>query len=468
MPRHDQISFSEKLVFFFRLLYSKKQPKKKKKYIYKCRFSPNFGFSLVLINKHTMTKTGKFTPWDETTGNKTTTANNTSYILSKKPLGDGSYSVVFECKNTSTGRHYAAKKYNKRLMYGFENMLKNEFKVLNRISLSHSHLLSLIDFFETEESFYLVTDLARGGDLWNKIAEEEKLNEQTTRTITRQLVESVEFLHKHQILHHDIKAENVFFQSKHQDTILLGDFGLAKILQPQEKLHEVAGTLSYIAPEMLDYKIGYDFPIDVWALGVCVYFMLCGYMPFDCDGDEETKDAIRNRKYLFEPSEYWVDVSSEAKDFILACLQVDPQKRLTASQLLQHSFLKINLTKPAITILLPLKRSFSNLSALQRDQIKNILQKVGGVSAPALSHSSSINEKLERGRFDSLNKDATLNGAICPSPECVSIFSSPANSTSVSRDGSGLNIFEELLKWDSSQKKALPLNTLRQGASFAL
>ena len=134
-----------------------------------------------------------------------------------------------------------------------------------------------------------MTDLARGGDLWNKIAEEEKLNEQTTRTITRQLVESVEFLHKHQILHHDIKAENVFFQSKHQDTILLGDFGLAKILQPQEKLHEVAGTLSYMAPEMLDYKIKFDFPIDVWALGVCVYFMLCGYMPFDCDDDEETK-----------------------------------------------------------------------------------------------------------------------------------------------------------------------------------
>ena len=71
-----------------------------------------------------------------------------------------------------------------------------------------------------------------------------------------------------------------------------------------------------------------DFPIDVWALGVCVYFMLCGYMPFDCDDDEETKDAIRNRKYLFEPSEYWVDVSSEAKDFILACLQVDPQRDL--------------------------------------------------------------------------------------------------------------------------------------------
>ena len=94
-----------------------------------------------------------------------------------------------------------------------------------------------------------------------------KIAEQTTRTITRQLVESVEFL---QALHHDIKAENVFFQSKHQDTILLGDFGLAKILQPQEKLHEVAGTLSYMAPEMLDYKIGYDFPIDVWAL-VCVF-----------------------------------------------------------------------------------------------------------------------------------------------------------------------------------------------------
>ena len=237
------------------------------------------------------------TPWEQD-GDAKTTPNNTSYILSKKPLGDGSYSVVFECKNSTTGRHYAAKKYSKRLMYGNETMLKNEFEILKQVSLSHVNILSLIDYFETEDNLYLITDLARGGDLWNKVSAEGRLDEDTVKRILKQLVKSVEFLHCHNIVHHDIKAENIFFLSSDHKNILLGDFGLARILNSNEKMHDVSGTLSYMAPEMFDREQGYSFPIDIWAIGVVAYFMLGGYMPFDCDDDEETKDAIKNRKYL--------------------------------------------------------------------------------------------------------------------------------------------------------------------------
>jgi len=279
------------------------------------------------------------TPWEQD-GDAKTTPNNTSYILSKKPLGDGSYSVVFECKNSTTGRHYAAKKYSKRLMYGNETMLKNEFEILKQVSLSHVNILSLIDYFETEDNLYLITDLARGGDLWNKVSAEGRLDEDTVKRILKQLVKSVEFLHCHNIVHHDIKAENIFFISSDHKNILLGDFGLARILNSNEKMHDVSGTLSYMAPEMFDREQGYSFPIDIWAIGVVAYFMLGGYMPFDCDDDEETKDAIKNRKYLFEPEDYWTDLSSDAREFISSCLQLDPSKRPKAEQLLYHPFLK--------------------------------------------------------------------------------------------------------------------------------
>ena len=162
----------------------------------------------------------------------------------------------------------------------------------------------MIDYFETEDNLYLITDLARGGDLWNKVSAEGRLDEDTVKRILKQLVKSVEFLHCHNIVHHDIKAENIFFLSSDHKNILLGDFGLARILNSNEKMHDVSGTLSYMAPEMFDREQGYSFPIDIWAIGVVAYFMLGGYMPFDCDDDEETKDAIKieniylNRKII--------------------------------------------------------------------------------------------------------------------------------------------------------------------------
>ncbi|KAK6889889.1 Calcium/calmodulin-dependent protein kinase cmkB [Candida tropicalis] len=406
------------------------------------------------------------TPWEQD-GDAKTTPNNTSYILSKKPLGDGSYSVVFECKNSTTGRHYAAKKYSKRLMYGNETMLKNEFEILKQVSLSHVNILSLIDYFETEDNLYLITDLARGGDLWNKVSAEGRLDEDTVKRILKQLVKSVEFLHCHNIVHHDIKAENIFFLSSDHKNILLGDFGLARILNSNEKMHDVSGTLSYMAPEMFDREQGYSFPIDIWAIGVVAYFMLGGYMPFDCDDDEETKDAIKNRKYLFEPEDYWTDLSSDAREFISSCLQLDPSKRPKAEQLLYHPFLK---TKTSSFLRLSqkdhLKRSVTNLSALQRDQITSIFS---NGNSPSLHHSNSISSRLERGRFESLNKDFTLHGAYCSSPETVSLFTSPVGSAAVSREGSGVHLYDELRRYDASpHKKGLSLNASRQSATFVL
>ncbi|CAI5758638.1 unnamed protein product [Candida verbasci] len=244
----------------------------------------------------------RFRPWNRTFDK---IIENPKYIINKNPIGDGTYSVVFRCQNKLNEKHYAAKKYNKRLVFGLEEMLTSEFEILKQLSKKHPHILSLMDYFETEDSYYLVTDLADGGDLFNKILSNDwKLEESIASEITLQLVKAVQCLHANNLIPRDIKAENVFFQNKHTHNILLGDFGLARLLKNGEKLYDVSGTLSYMAPEMFDRSVGYDFPVDIWAIGVVVYFMLSGYMPFDWETDDETKEAIKEAKYLFEPVEY--------------------------------------------------------------------------------------------------------------------------------------------------------------------
>ncbi|KAI3406161.2 hypothetical protein KGF56_001003 [Candida oxycetoniae] len=309
--------------------------------------------------------------------------SNSEYILAKKSLGQGSYSIVYECKSRSNGRHCAAKKYRKKLVYGMESLLQSELEILKSVSKSHKHILSLIDYFETKDCFYLLTDLAQGGDLYDRIVNGStcgRLNDSKARNIVSQLVSAVAFLHSNNIVHRDIKTENIFFQAigEDDDSILLGDFGLAKVLKPGERLHDISGTLSYMAPEMFDRKAGYSYPIDVWAIGVCLYFMLGGYLPFDCETDEETKDAIMGKKYLMEPSEYWTGVSENAKAFILDCFRDEENgERPSSSELKNKPFLiegNVILPSPVEgNTTATATATYRTISTQDCQQIKNIL-----------------------------------------------------------------------------------------------
>lgn len=365
------------------------------------------------------------------------------YILSKKVLGTGSYSHVYECKNAVTGRHYAAKRYSKKLIYGMETMLQSEFQILKALLNGHKNILLMVDYFETSDYFYLVTELANGGELFDKItsAPEGKLTMSETRRILSTLLSALAHLHGNNVVHRDVKAENILFASRSRDSLmLLADFGHAKILAHGATVTDCSGTLSYLAPEVVA-RSGHSFPVDMWAVGVLTYFMLSGYMPFDCDTDDETKELISNGDYVFEPAEYWYNILDNAKDFMAQCFQVDPSKRLTAGDALDHPFISGSNTSPMASV-----ASFQKLQdavwQLHRNQrsISNFVAILAKFDAASSSSSRLSLEPLQQ----------RILGERCFSPEQVTAFSTPVTSAGVSRQHSLNSIHALLMKLASS------------------
>ncbi|KAI9749718.1 MAG: T-complex protein 1 subunit eta [Chaenotheca gracillima] len=257
-----------------------------------------------------------------------------------KTLGAGSYSVVKECVHIETGRYYASKIINKRLMAGREHMVRNEIAVLKKVSMGHQNILTLVDYFETMNNLYLVTDLALGGELFDRICRKGSYYESDAADLIRATLSAVAYLHDHGIVHRDLKPENLLFRTPEDNAdLLIADFGLSRIMD-EEQFHVLTttcGTPGYMAPEIFK-KTGHGKPVDVWAIGVITYFLLCGYTPFDRDSNLEEMQAILIADYSFTPIEYWRGVSEQARLFIRRCLTIEPTQRMTAHEALSHPF----------------------------------------------------------------------------------------------------------------------------------
>jgi serine/threonine protein kinase len=266
--------------------------------------------------------------------------------------------VVKECVHIDTGRYYAAKVINKRLMAGREHMVRpgpisheslttnssskvrNEIAVLKTVSMGHRNILTLVDYFETANNLYLVTDLALGGELFDRICRKGSYYESDAAELIRATLSAVAYLHDHGIVHRDLKPENLLFRTPEDNAdLLIADFGLSRIMD-EEQFHVLTttcGTPGYMAPEIFK-KTGHGKPVDMWAIGVITYFLLCGYTPFDRDSNLEEMQAILEADYSFTPLEYWRGVSLDARNFVKRCLTINPRERITAYEALQHPF----------------------------------------------------------------------------------------------------------------------------------
>ncbi|CAG8450343.1 7365_t:CDS:10 [Ambispora leptoticha] len=272
-----------------------------------------------------------------------------------KILGQGTYAVVKEAQHIKTGQMFAVKVINKKLMEGREHMVRNEIAVLKRVSQGNKNILTLVDYFETMNNLYLVTELAEGGELFDRICEKGQFYERDAANIVRSITEAVAYLHENGIVHRDLKPENLLFRTRADDSdLLVADFGLSKIIDSEtfHVLTTTCGTPGYMAPEILA-KEGHGKPVDLWSIGVITYFLLCGYTPFERDDSLAETKAILEADYKFEPVEYWEGVSDIAIDFIKKLLTRDPRKRLTAVDALHHQWLSslssVNIPRDLLT-----------------------------------------------------------------------------------------------------------------------
>ncbi|KAK9453880.1 kinase-like domain-containing protein [Dipodascopsis uninucleata] len=251
-------------------------------------------------------------------------------------LGAGTYGIVKRALMLSTKEEVAVKIILKKNIKGHESMVYEELDLLQR--LNHPHIVGFRDWFESKDKFYLVTQLATGGELFDRICERGKYTEQDAVETIKEVLEAVDYLHNLNIVHRDLKPENLLYLTPDpKSALVLADFGIAKMLDSNEVLTTMAGSFGYAAPEIL-LRTGHGKPCDIWSLGVITYTLLCGYTPFRSESVPEFLVEVRENGVIFH-SKYWKGISEEAKEFILLMLETDPSKRATTSELLKHKWL---------------------------------------------------------------------------------------------------------------------------------
>uniref|UniRef100_A0A3P8NHJ3 Calcium/calmodulin-dependent protein kinase type IV n=1 Tax=Astatotilapia calliptera TaxID=8154 RepID=A0A3P8NHJ3_ASTCA len=243
----------------------------------------------------------------------------------------GATSIVYRCEEKQTQKPYAVKVLKKTID---KKIVRTEIGVLLR--LSHPNIIQLKEIFETDTDIALVLELVTGGELFDRIVERGYYSERDAAHVIKQILEAVAYLHENGVVHRDLKPENLLYADLSLDAPLkIADFGLSKIVDDQVTMKTVCGTPGYCAPEILRGN-AYGPEVDMWSVGVILYILLCGFEPFfDPRGDQYMYSRILNCDYEFV-SPWWDEVSLNAKDLVSKLIVLDPHKRLSVREALQH------------------------------------------------------------------------------------------------------------------------------------
>ncbi|XP_056090022.1 serine/threonine-protein kinase D1 isoform X1 [Rhinichthys klamathensis goyatoka] len=258
-------------------------------------------------------------------------------IFPDEVLGSGQFGIVYGGKHRKTGRDVAIKIIDKlRFPTKQESQLRNEVAILQ--NLHHPGIVNLECMFETPERVFVVMEKLHG-DMLEMILSSEKgrLPERITKFLVTQILVALRHLHFKNIVHCDLKPENVLLASADSfPQVKLCDFGFARIIGEKSFRRSVVGTPAYLAPEVLRNK-GYNRSLDMWSVGVIVYVSLSGTFPFN--EDEDIHDQIQNAAFMYPPNP-WKTVTPEAIDLINNLLQVKMRKRYSVDKSLSHPWLQ--------------------------------------------------------------------------------------------------------------------------------
>ncbi|CAF3815713.1 unnamed protein product [Adineta steineri] len=315
----------------------------------------------------------------------------------KQTLGKGTYGKVKLALDKRKNEQVAIKTIKKSRIENPHDLARIRREIDFMTSLNHPYIIRIKEgkgFYESREKIILVMEYASGGELYDYLNRMKRIPESQARAIFRQIVSAVHFLHKNQIVHRDLKLENILID--HNGDIKLADFGLSNNWSPRRLLHTFCGSPLYASPEIVSGIPYYGPEVDCWSLGVLLYTLVFGSMPFQGGDYNRLVRNITSGEFI-QPRE-----QSGALGLIRKCLTVLPSKRFTVDDVAAHWWVNLGYKYPPVHYYLTpaMKKTglfiSSHLPALTFNESNNINameanSKTIASSTPGFSHQFAQN-----------------------------------------------------------------------------
>ncbi|XP_042041349.1 SNF1-related protein kinase catalytic subunit alpha KIN10-like [Salvia splendens] len=263
-----------------------------------------------------------------------------NYIVGEV-LGIGTFAKVKIAQHVRTGQNVAVKIINRTMMRSPTNQEKVRREIKIGQLCVHPHVIRVYEVIETPTNIYVIMEHMMKGELFDYITEKKRLQEDEARHYFQQIIAGVEYCHRNNVVHRDLKLENLLLDEK--GNVKIADFGLSNIMKDGNLLRTACGSPNYAAPEIISAQ-PYGPEVDIWSCGIILYALLCGALPFDDTNIPFLFKKIKAGRYSLPDQ-----LSAGACDLIKRILVVDPTRRLTIHGIRQHPWFILNLP-PCLTL----------------------------------------------------------------------------------------------------------------------
>ena len=260
-------------------------------------------------------------------------------------LGESSFTSVYYVENKHTGYPYEMVKIKKKYTFTFKEEEELITDINKLFSMSHPNIVKIFEFYSSKDSYNIITELCVHGKLYKEVIERGPFNEKYSAYVMYQVISAIHYCHKKNIIHRDLKLENILIVKKEKTgfpLIKIADFGITSMFEKGLNQRKTVGNMYYMAPEVINKS--YNNKCDLWSCGVVLYILLSGRPPFDGEKEIDVFKRITSGKYdLTSPP--FNTCSDEVKDLIRHLLVIEPYKRLSTEEALNHPWFKVNKSK---------------------------------------------------------------------------------------------------------------------------